>query len=121
MEKRKKKLKAGPLPFSYSRLKKEFPEVEKEFDQLARECHASGPLDEKTRRLIKLGIAIGLESDGAVKSHARRALAIGISADEIRHAVLLGLTTVGFPGMIAALNWVHEVMEEGPTRHRRDD
>jgi len=121
MAKRKKGRKTGQLPFSYSRLKKEFPEVEKEFDKLARRCHASGPLDEKTRRLIKLGIAIGSESDGAVKSHTRRAMAIGISPEEIRHAVLLGLTTIGFPKMIAALNWVHEAIEEGPMRHRRGD
>ncbi len=84
-------------------------------------CHASGPLDEKTRRLVKLGIAIGSESDGAVKSHARRAMAIGISPQEIRHAVLLGFTTIGFPKMIAALNWVHEAMEKGPMNRHGDD
>jgi alkylhydroperoxidase/carboxymuconolactone decarboxylase family protein YurZ len=109
------------LPFSYKRLRKEFPEVEKEYDRLAKKCHASGPLNEKMRRLIKLGIAIGSESEGAIKSHARRALAIGVTPDEIRHAVLLGLTTIGFPKMIAALNWVHEAFEEGPLKHRRGD
>jgi len=109
------------LPFSYKRLKKEFPEIEKEYDRLAKKCHASGPLNEKTRRLIKLGIAIGSESEGAIKSHTRRALAIGVTPDEIRHTVLLGLTTIGFPKMIAALNWVHEAFEEGPQKHRRGD
>lgn len=63
------------LPFSYKRLRKEFPEIEKEYDRLAKKCHASGPLNEKMRRLIKLGIAIGSESEGAITSHARRALA----------------------------------------------
>ncbi len=121
MERGKKAGQTAHLPFSYERLKKEFPEIEKEFDKLAKRCHASGPLDEKTRRLIKLGIAIGSESDGAVKSHTRRAMAIGISPEEIRHAVLLGLTTIGFPKMIAALNWVHEAMEEDPKRRRRGD
>ena len=109
------------LPFSYKRFKKEFPEIEKEYDRLAKKCHSSGPLNEKTRRLIKLGIAIGSESEGAIRSHARRALAIGVTPDEIRHAVLLGLTTIGFPEMIAALNWVHEALEEGPLKHRRGD
>jgi 4-carboxymuconolactone decarboxylase len=109
------------FPFSYKRFKKEFPEVEKEYDKLAKKCHASGPLNEKIRRLIKLGIAIGSESEGAVKSHTRRALAIGISPKEIRHAVLLALTTIGFPKMIATLNWVHEVFEERPIKHSRND
>ncbi len=109
------------LPFSYKRFKKEFPELEREYDRLAKKCHASGPLNEKTRRLIKLGIAIGSESEGAVKSHARRAMAFGITPKEIRHAVLLGLTTIGFPKMIAALNWIQEAFEEGPLRHKRGD
>ena len=113
--------KKGFLPFSYKRFGKEFPEIEKEFDQLAKKCHASGPLDEKVRRLIKLGIAIGSESEGAIKSHTRRALAIGITQEEIRHTILLGLTTIGFPKMIAALNWVHEAFEEGPLKHRGGD
>jgi 4-carboxymuconolactone decarboxylase len=113
--------KKSALPFSYERFRKEFPEIEKEYDHLARKCHAGGPLNEKMRRMIKLGIAIGSESEGAIKSHARRAMAIGVSPEEIRHAVLLGLTTIGFPKMIAALNLVHEAFEEGPTKNRRGD
>ena len=109
------------LPFSYKCFKKEFSEIEKEYDRLAKKCHLSGPLDEKMRRLIKLGIAIGSESEGAIKSHARRAMAIGVTPDEIRHTVLLGLTTIGFPKMIAALNWVHQAFEEGPLNPRRGD
>jgi len=104
--------KRGSFPFSYERFTQEFPEIEKEYDKLAKKCHTAGPLNEKIRRLIKLGIAIGSESEGAVKSHTRRALAIGISPQEIRHAVLLGLTTIGFPKMVATLNWVHEVLDE---------
>ncbi len=109
------------LPFSYKRFRKEFPALEREYDRLAKKCHASGPLNEKTRRLVKLGIAIGSESEGAIKSHARRAMAIGIAPKEIRHAVLLGLTTIGFPKMIAALNWVHEAFEEGPLKQGGGD
>jgi alkylhydroperoxidase/carboxymuconolactone decarboxylase family protein YurZ len=109
------------LPFSYKRFKKEFPEIEKEYDRLAKKCHVSGPLNEKMRRLVKLGIAIGSESEGAIRSHARRALAIGVTPDEIRHTVLLGLTTIGFPKMIAALNWVHEALEEGPLKRGRGE
>jgi 4-carboxymuconolactone decarboxylase len=107
-----KKEKSDDLPFSYERFKREYPEIEREYDRLAKKCHASGPLNEKTRRLIKLGVAIGSESDGAVKSHTRRAMAIGITREEIRHATLLALTTIGFPKMIATLNWVHDVFEE---------
>jgi alkylhydroperoxidase/carboxymuconolactone decarboxylase family protein YurZ len=44
-------------------------------------------------------------------SQTRKALKSGASKDEILHAVLLSLTTTGFPSMIAALGWVEEVLE----------
>lgn len=91
------------LPEIYQQFKQRFPEAAKAYDTLAANCHQWGPLDEKERRLIKLGIAIGLSSEGGVRSHTRRALAEGISPDELRHAVLMALTTTGFPAMTAAM------------------
>ncbi len=98
------------LPDIYKDFQQQFPEVAKAYDELALKCHHWGPLDDKTRRLIKLGISIGLNSEGGVRSHARRALAEGISADELRHTVLLAFTTSGFPHMNAALKWVDAVI-----------
>ncbi|MFC2068198.1 carboxymuconolactone decarboxylase family protein [Chloroflexota bacterium] len=100
------------LPKVYEEVTKQFPEVLKAYDDLAQSCHQSGPLDAKTRRLIKLGIAIGSSSEGAVRSHARRAIDEGVSPGELKHAVLLALTTVGFPTMIAAMKWVEEVIKK---------
>ncbi len=71
----------------------------------------SGPLDAKTRELIKLGMAAAQRSESAVKSHAHRALAEGASAEEVTHAVLLGITTIGFPAMMTALSWVQEALD----------
>ncbi len=97
------------LPSPYKRFVNDFPELNKAYKDFGKACHDQGPLDEKTRRLIKLGIAVGICSEGAVKSHARRALAMGVTEDEIQHAVLLGMTTVGFPKTIAALEWIRAV------------
>ena len=102
----------GYLPEIYQEFNKQFPEVAKAYDVLAASCHQWGPLDAKTRRLIKLGIAIGLSSEGAVRSHARRGLEEGIAPDELRHAVLVALTTAGFPTMIASMKWVEEVIKK---------
>jgi hypothetical protein len=44
-----------------------------------------------------LGVAIGAQAEGAVRSHARRALAENMTPDEVRHVGLLALTTIGFP------------------------
>ncbi len=100
------------LPDVYREFQQKYPEIVKAYDELALKCHCWGPLDEKTRRLIKLGIAIGLNSEGGVRSHARRALEEGASADELRHVVLLAFTTAGFPTMIAAMKWVETVIEK---------
>jgi alkylhydroperoxidase/carboxymuconolactone decarboxylase family protein YurZ len=45
-------------------------------------------------------------------SSTRKALASGATPDEIIHAVLLSLTTAGFPNMIAALGWADEVLSK---------
>jgi alkylhydroperoxidase/carboxymuconolactone decarboxylase family protein YurZ len=55
---------------------------------------------------------MGLGSEGAVKSHVRRALEEDVTPEEIRHAVLMALTTAGFPAMIAALKWTEEVLSK---------
>ncbi len=99
------------LPDIYKEFNREFPEIAKAYDELSEKCHNWGPLDAKTRRLIKLGVAIGLSSEGGVRSHARRALAEGVTVEEIRHTVLLSFTTTGFPAMSAAHKWVEEVIE----------
>jgi 4-carboxymuconolactone decarboxylase len=100
------------LPEVYQGFQKHYPDIAGAYGRLAVSCNEGGPLDEKTRELVKLGIAVGLSSEGAVRSHARRALALGVSAEGIRHTVLLALTPAGFPAMIAAMKWVDEVLEK---------
>jgi len=100
------------LPKVYEKFSGKFPEVFKDYKQLGQTCRAAGPLDSKCQDLIKLGIAVGANSRGGVMSHTRKALESGSTPDEIAHAVLLALTTTGFPNMIAALGWVDEVIKE---------
>jgi len=100
------------LPKIYENFSSKFPEVIKQFQQLGQTCRAAGPLDAKAQDLIKLGIAVGANSKGAVMSSTRKALESGATAEEITHAVLLALTTTGFPNMIAALGWVEDVLQQ---------
>ncbi len=73
-------------------------------------CSQAGPIDLKTQHLIQLGVSIGANSKGAVRSHARRALDAGASDEEVMQTVLLSGSIVGFPAMIAAYGWVQEVL-----------
>ncbi|MBT8350779.1 MAG: carboxymuconolactone decarboxylase family protein, partial [Deltaproteobacteria bacterium] len=88
------------LPKIYENFSDRFPEIFKNYQQLGKTCRNAGPLEESTQNLIKLGIAIGTNSKGAVMSHTRKALSTGASAEEVIHTVLLGLTTTGFPNMM---------------------
>jgi alkylhydroperoxidase/carboxymuconolactone decarboxylase family protein YurZ len=56
------------LPSPFKRFCEHYPELNDQYEKLARACHEAGPLDEKSRRLVKLGIAIGQQSEGAIKS-----------------------------------------------------
>jgi alkylhydroperoxidase/carboxymuconolactone decarboxylase family protein YurZ len=100
------------LPKVYEKFSAKFPEVFKNYKQLGLICREAGPLDPKCQDLVKLGIAIGANSRGAVMSSTRKALESGATKEEIVHVVLLALTTTGFPNMIAALQWVDSVLEE---------
>lgn len=102
------------LPEPFRRFLARYPEVEKAHMELSLVVNRQGPLDERARRLLRLGVAIGTQSQGGIKSQARRALQEGFTADELRHAALLALPTSGFPGMIAAAEWIDQVLEEEP-------
>lgn len=108
------------LPKPYENFMKAYPRIWQAYDRLGGSVHEAGPLAKKNRELVKLGMAIGARLEGAVHSHARRALQEGAKSDEIYHTVLLGLTTLGFPTTIAALTWVKDEMEKrSPSKRRR--
>ena len=70
----------------------------------------TGPLDEKACRLVKLAVAIGGRSEGAVHSAARKALAAGVTAAEIEQVIALAASTIGFPRAVAAYTWVRDLL-----------
>ena len=101
---------AKKLPSAYRRFAADQHKVVEAYERLS-EATLAGPLDRRTAELVKIGIAVGARLEGAVHSHVRRALEAGASADDIRHAIRLALTTTGFPGMMAALSWANDVLE----------
>ena len=100
------------LPKRFTDFVKAYPEVGKAYNELGHAVGAAGPLDSKTRQLVKIGIAIAAGLEGGTHSHVRKALDAGASPDEIRHAALQCLTTVGFPAMMKGMSWVEDVLGE---------
>ncbi len=96
----------------YNKISELFPEALSAVENLGATIRKSGPIDGKTAELIQLAAAAAVQSEGSVHSHTRRALEAGASKEEIYHALLLLISTIGFPRVAAALSWVHNVIDK---------
>jgi alkylhydroperoxidase/carboxymuconolactone decarboxylase family protein YurZ len=98
-------------PKAYQQFVSRYPRLGQAWDLIGQEGQ-EGPLDERTCRLIKLGIAIGALREGAVHSSVRKALGLGISAPEIEQVVALAAGTLGLPSTVAAFTWVRDLLDK---------
>ncbi len=100
------------LPERFEKFQKDFPEIAKAYENLGMAVHKAGPLNDKTRALIKLAISTGAGMEGAVHSHTRKAIEAGCSNQEIKQTVMLALPTIGFPSTMAVMSWVEDILEK---------
>jgi len=107
----------GKPPRAHEAFVTRFPELGRAWD-LARKAGQGGPIDEKAVHLVKLGVAFGALREGAVHSSVRKALAAGVSADEIHQVIALCATTIGFPAAVAVYTWVVDLLPRGRRRPR---
>jgi 4-carboxymuconolactone decarboxylase len=103
--------KASTPPKAYRNFTTRFPKLGLAWETM-REGEKDGPLDEKTMRLIKLGVAIGSFGEGAVHSAVRKAAAAGASRAEIEQVIALAAGTIGLPSAVAVHTWVQESLGE---------
>lgn len=99
------------IPKRYLKFKEDYSDVATAYESMGNAVHNAGPLDEKTRALIKLAISTGARLEGAVHSHVRKAVKVGASKEEMRQVALLALPTIGFPSMMAALSWIDDILD----------
>ena len=98
-------------PKTYESFVKRYPKL----DEAWQAIHAAGregPLDERTARLIKLGIAVGAMREGAVRSNVRKSISMGVSRAEIDQVVALAAGTLGLPSTAAVFSWVGRCLSE---------
>jgi 4-carboxymuconolactone decarboxylase len=100
------------LPEHYVSIRERFKEFGNALNDLGKITDESGPVDEKTSHLIQLAASAAIRSEGAVHSHARRALELGASPDELYHSLILITSTIGFPNVAAAISWVDDIVME---------
>ena len=99
------------VPLRFQEFTMKYPRVAVAYEALAEECRHSGPLSERDQALVKLGIGAGSQLEGGVHSQVRKALDVGVTPDEIRQAIMLGLTSMGFPRMMAVLTWAEDILK----------
>lgn len=107
---------ASKLPDQFISVRKRFKKFALALDELGKATRDSGPIDEKTSHLIQLAASAAIRSEGSVHSHTRRALALGAKPEEIRHALILITSTIGFPTVSAALSWVDDIIGKNRTK-----
>ena len=101
------------LPSAAGRFADSQAAVWEAYADLGAACAEAGPIDGETKRLVKLALAIGVGSEGAVHSHVRRGLEEGVDPEALGHAATLAIPTVGFPRAMAARTWIDDELEGG--------
>jgi alkylhydroperoxidase/carboxymuconolactone decarboxylase family protein YurZ len=99
------------LPSTAGTLANEYPAVWDQYSDLGKACAEAGPIDGETKRLVKLALAVGAQSEGAVHSHVRRALDEDVDPETLHHVAILSIPTLGFPQAMAARSWIHDLTE----------
>jgi 4-carboxymuconolactone decarboxylase len=98
----------------YRQLEAEQNEFMRAMEALGQATKQAGPINDKSAQLVQLAAAAAIRSEGAVHSHTRRALQAGATAEEIKHALILLTSTIGFPSVVAALTWAGDIIEDNP-------
>ncbi len=98
-----------------------FPGVWQAQELGARAVEDAGPLDRKTRELIKIGICVGGNLQTALRRHVHQGLENGASLAEIEQAILLGINTAGFPAVMMAWKSAQEQVRAYESTGRRGE
>ncbi|TDL84783.1 carboxymuconolactone decarboxylase family protein [Meridianimarinicoccus aquatilis] len=96
------------LPGAAGELAEQHPDLWSAYAALGKACAEAGPLSDRERRLVKLALAVGAASEGAVHSHSRRARAEGIEEAAIHQVALLAIGPLGLPRAVAAKTWIED-------------
>ncbi|MDD5008538.1 MAG: carboxymuconolactone decarboxylase family protein [Syntrophorhabdaceae bacterium] len=97
----------------FTRFREEFPRIYEGHEALGKEIHVQGgPLSEKVRWLIKIAVSGASGHKISLETHIARGKEAGLTDEEIKHALLLLLPTVGFPAFMEAYS-VYNTMKAG--------
>ena len=79
---------------------KEVPETMKGFGTMGAAAKKSGALDEKTKEIMALGIAIATRCDSCIGFHVRAAIKAGASREEVAETISVAVMMGGGPAFM---------------------
>lgn len=97
------------MPGAAGDLAEQHPDIWKAYAALGKASAEAGPLTDRERRLVKLALAIGAGSEGAVHSHTRRARSEGVEEAALAQVALLAIGPLGLPRAVAARTWIEDI------------
>ena len=105
-----------PKPTAPATVKAVYPAVYDSFMAMRGVLSKAGPLDTRTLELILLsGFTVARQESG-FKVHCKRALELGASADDVRHAVVINVSaTCAIEPVGEALMWIDDVLAAMPS------
>ena len=83
-------------------LRKGIPDTMKGFSAMAQGATADGTLDEKTKELIAMGIAIALRCDGCIGFHTKSLVRLGATRQEFEEMLGVAISMGGGPSLMYA-------------------
>ncbi|MBZ8118807.1 carboxymuconolactone decarboxylase family protein [Roseovarius sp. LXJ103] len=84
------------------------PSIWSAYSSFGKACAEASPLSARERRLVKLALAIGTNSEEAVPSHTHRARAKGIEDAALHQVALLAIGPLGLPRAVASKTWTED-------------
>ena len=109
MEDMKKVLKE--LDSNLKTFAKEYPEQTNAFFGFLEKVEKDGALDNKTKELVALGIAVAKHCNGCIAYHTANLLKLKATKDEIMEAGFVGVLMDGGPGLVY-LQYVEKAIKD---------
>lgn len=106
-------LKVEDIHRIFGEFKSAYPDIHSAHEALGRLIHEqSGPLPDTTRWLLKIVISAAGNHKIALETHIFKGKEAGLTGEEVMHALLLLIPTMGFPCFMEAYS-VFKGIESG--------
>ncbi|MDX9872559.1 MAG: carboxymuconolactone decarboxylase family protein [Clostridia bacterium] len=88
-------------------------DIYRAYEKFGRLVHTEGgPLEERTRWLIKVAVSAAGQHHYSLRTHIIKAIKAGCKRAEIEHALMLVAPTAGFPTAMEGILILREEMDE---------